>query len=112
MEDIKRMAIMKRKDKLKLLVVALVFAGVTCVANPTLTKGAETTQDKDQHKQKVEVEKSGGFIIKSQRQERAKNSTQEVTVNKSGGFVIIIQRNINKYKGEDLKNIIDASKKP
>lgn len=97
----------KNKDKLKLLAVTLIFAGVACIVNPTLTKGAETAPDKDQHRQNVKVEKSGGFIIKSQRQERAKNSAQEVTINKSGGLIIIIQRNINKFKGEDLKTVTD-----
>lgn len=83
-----------------LIIVYIMFATILACA-------AEEATPKEEHKQKVQVEKSGGLLIKSQRQEKSKNSVQEVTINKSGGLIIIIQRNINKFKGEDLKTVTD-----
>lgn len=83
-----------------LIIACIMFATILACA-------AEEATPKEEHKQKVQVEKSGGLLIKSQRQEKSKNSVQEVTINKSGGLIIIIQRNINKFKGEDLKTVTD-----
>lgn len=89
------------KEHIGLILIILGILGLA------LTCKAEEATPKDEHKQKVQVEKSGGLLIKSQRQEKSKNSIQEVTINKSGGLIIIIQRNINKFKGEDLKTVTD-----
>lgn len=88
---------MKEDFGLILIILGLLGLALACQA--------EEVTPKEEHKQKVQVEKSGGLLIKSQRQEKSKNSVQEVTINKSGGLIIIIQRNINKFKGEDLKTV-------
>lgn len=99
----------KKKKGCKKAVLSALALCVLCVGlNSAVQVNAEETAAPE-HKQKVTVDKSGGFIIKSQRQAKSKNSTQEATVTKSGGFVIIIQRNINKFKADDLKEILEAA---
>ena len=58
-----------------------------------------------QANQDVTVEKSGVILVKSQRQQKNDNTNQTVSIKKSGGIIVIIQRNINKFKCEDIKAI-------
>lgn len=60
--------------------------------------------------QDVQVEQSGGLILKSQRQQKSNNTYQSAVVKKSGGIIVIIQRNINKFKCEDLKKATEEVK--
>lgn len=60
--------------------------------------------------QGVEISKSGAIVIKSQRQQKNDNTSQSIKIDKSGGIFVIIQRNINKYKCEDIKNLIEGTK--
>lgn len=67
---------------------------------PQVTSAETAVQD-------VQVEQSGGLILKSQRQQKNNNTYQSAVVKQSGGLIIIIQRNINKFKGGDLKTVTD-----
>lgn len=60
--------------------------------------------------QGVEVSKSGAIVIKSQRQQKTGNTNQSIKIDKSGGIFVIIQRNINKYKCEDIKELLEGTK--
>lgn len=82
----------------KLFTITLLVCGLT-ILNPSYS--ATANQD-------VDVESSGAILIKSQRQQKATNTNQSITIKKSGGIFIIIQRNINKFKCEDLhKEVTD-----
>lgn len=79
----------------KRLLITLGLLGVLVVA-PQASYAEVATQD-------VQVKTSGGIILKSQRQQKSNETHQSVVVKKSGGIIVIIQRNINKFKCEDLK---------
>lgn len=55
----------------------------------------------EQATQDVVVERSGGILLKAQRQQKTDNTHQKVVIKKSGGIIVIIQRNINKVVRED-----------
>mgnify|MGYP000021011435 FL=1 len=65
----------------------------------------------EQANQDVTISKSGAIVVKSQRQQKTANTNQSITISKSGGIFVIIQRNINKYKVEDLKDVIEGATK-
>lgn len=86
----------------KRLLITLGLLGVLVVA-PQVSYAEVATQD-------VQVEASGGIILKSQRQQKSNETHQSVVVKKSGGIIVIIQRNINKFRCEDLKKATEEVK--
>lgn len=84
------------------LLITLGIIGVVAAASQ-VSYAEVATQD-------VQVEQSGGLILKSQRQQKSNNTYQSAVVKKSGGIIVIIQRNINKFKCEDLKKATEEVK--
>ncbi len=86
----------------KKLLITLGLLGVLVVA-PQISYAEVATQG-------VQVDTSGGIILKSQRQQKSNETHQSAVVKKSGGIIVIIQRNINKFKCEDLKKVTEEVK--
>lgn len=78
----------------------LIIALLTMSVIPIYAFASQANQD-------VEVSKSGAIVIKSQRQQKTANTNQSIKIDKSGGIFVIIQRNINKYKCEDIKELLE-----
>jgi hypothetical protein len=84
------------------LLITLGIIGVVAAASQ-VSYAEVATQD-------VQVDTSGGIILKSQRQQKSNETHQSAIVKKSGGIIVIIQRNINKFKCEDLKKATEEVK--
>lgn len=63
----------------------------------------------EQANQDVNISKSGVIIVKSQRQQKTANTNQSIKIDKSGGIFVIFQRNINKYKCDDIKKLLEGT---